>query len=75
MLPLGPAEFLPNAVFPPAATVPLWDTLRAVTVCPLTVSVVFQDPVMAWPAGKVKVTVQPLIVAVPVLVTRLGSTT
>ena len=45
------------------------------TVCPLTVSTAFHDPVIACPAGSVNVTVQLLIVAVPVLVTRAGSIT
>jgi hypothetical protein len=43
-----------------------------VTVCPLTDSVAFQNPVTAWPAGNVTVTVQPVIVLEPVLVTRDG---
>ena len=45
------------------------------TVWPLTVSAVFHEPVTVCPAGSVNVTVQLLIVAVPVLVTRTGSMT
>ena len=45
VLPSGRLTWNPNVVLPPAATVPLCDALRAVTVCPLTVSVVFHDPV------------------------------
>ena len=43
-----------------------------VTVWPLTDSVAFQNPVIAWPAGNVTVTVQLVIVEEPVLVTRDG---
>jgi hypothetical protein len=75
VLPSGRLTWNPKVPLPPGASVPLCDTLRAVTVCPLTVNTVFQEPTMAWPAGKVKVTVQPLIDAVPVLVTRAGSIT
>ena len=47
-------------------------TGRNVTVCPLTDSVAFQNPVIACPAGRITVTVQLLIVLDPVLVTRDG---
>ena len=75
MLPFGRLTWNPKVPLPPAAIVPLCETLRAVTVWPLTVNTVFQEPTMAWPAGKVKVAVQLLIVAVPVLVIRAGSMT
>ena len=59
-------------VLAPGASVPLKLTLLAVTVCPLVVTVEFHEPVSAWPAGSVYVTVQLLIVEVLVLVMVSG---
>ena len=75
MLPLGRRTWNPNVVFVPGASIPLCGALRAVTVWPDTVSVVFQKPDTVWPAGSVNVAVHALIVAVPVFVTRTGSMT
>src|SRR5688572_30339053 len=75
VLPLGRLTWNPNVVLPFDASVPLLAVLRAMTVWPLCERVVFQEPVMVWPAGSVNVTVQALMVAVPVFVTRTGSIT
>src|SRR5690606_33323012 len=47
----------------------------AVTVRPLVVKSAFQEPTMVWPAGRARVTVQPLRADEPVLVTVTGSMT
>jgi len=72
VLPLGRLAWKPNSPLAPGASVLLKLTPWKVTVWPLTDSVAFQNPVIAWPAGNVTVTVQLVIVEEPVLVTREG---
>ncbi len=72
MLPSGRLAWKPKLVEALGASDPLCAAFRAVTVCPLVVNVAFQDPVIVCPAGRVKVTVQPLMAAGPVLVTVTG---
>src|SRR5262245_32254524 len=55
--------------------VPLKETFRAVTVWPLTVTVAFHEPESVCPAGRVNVTVQPLMAVLPLLVMLTGWTT
>src|SRR5690606_40484314 len=68
----GLLTWKPKLVVSPGASVPLWLTLLAVTVWPLVVTVAFQAPVRVCPAGRVKVTVQLVIVEVLVLVMVSG---
>jgi hypothetical protein len=73
VLPSGRVAWKPQVVLAPAPRLAFWLAIpRAVTVWPLTVTVAFQELVMVCPAGYVKVTVQPLMALVPVLVTVLG---
>lgn len=75
MFPFGLRTWKPNVVEPFAASVPLYDALRAVTVCPLEAITVFHDPVIVCPAGSVKVAVHALIDDALLFVTRTGSMT
>ena len=74
VLPLGRVAWKPNVsvLVWPAPMVPLKETLRAVTVWPLTVTVAFHEPDRVCPAGNVNVTVQPLMVELPLLVMLTG---
>lgn len=62
----------PKVVLVPAAMLPLWLTLRAVTVEPLADTVAFQAWLTFSPLAKLQVTVQPLI-AEPPAVTRISA--
>jgi hypothetical protein len=72
VLPLGRLAWNPHSPTPPGAKALLCPVPRAVTVCPLTVTAAFHEPVRVCPGGRVNVTVQPEMLEVPVLVTRTG---
>ena len=55
----------PKLVLAPAASPPLYATLRAVTADPLLLTVAPQDEPTFWPSAYVQVTVQPVKGAVP----------
>lgn len=60
MSPAGRAAWKPGLVVAaPGARVPLCAAFLKVTVRPLTVTAPFHEPVIVWPGGSVKVTVQP----------------
>src|SRR4051812_22245464 len=57
----GLVAWKPQVVLAPAPRVAFCPAMpRTVTVWPVTVTLAFHDPVMVCPAGRVKVTVQPL---------------
>jgi len=73
VLPPGRLAWNPTeALDVPGARVPLKPTFFIVTTWPLVVRTVFHEPVITWPAGRVKVTVQLVMVELPVLVIVSG---
>jgi hypothetical protein len=69
LVPVAELPLRPKLTLPPAGIVAVHDSLVAVTWRPLWVARAFQMLLMVWLAGRLQVSVQPLIAEAPALVT------